>query len=166
MADHLSREGRSRNMAAIRSKNTMPERLLRQELRRRGLTGYRIHPSLPGKPDIAFTRWKVAVFADGAYWHGHPEYVRLHASDYWRTKIARTQERDRLADAELLAVGWTVVRLWDFDVLADPARAVATVITALAQAGHPVRAHLDIHSDDGVSEREPRGSVGLARAPE
>src|SRR5437762_2599575 len=103
MVDHLSREGRSRNMAAIRSKNTKPERLVREELCRRGLTGYRVHSRLPGRPDIAFTRWRVAVFTDGAFWHGHPDHSRPNATEYWRAKIARTQERDRLADANLCA---------------------------------------------------------------
>jgi DNA mismatch endonuclease (patch repair protein) len=136
MADHLSPQGRSRNMAAIQSKNTKPERLLREELRRIGLTGYRIHPKvLPGKPDIAYTKWKVAVFTDGAYWHGHPEHTRADASDYWRTKIARTQERDRIADDTLRSAGWTVLRLWDFDVLHDPAAAATTVACALRRAG-------------------------------
>jgi DNA mismatch endonuclease (patch repair protein) len=62
MADHLSLEGRSRVMAAIRSKNTKPERALRAMLRTAGATGYRIHAKqIPGKPDVAFTRWRVAA---------------------------------------------------------------------------------------------------------
>ncbi len=75
MADHLSPEGRSRNMAAIRSKDTKPELAMRAALRRAGATGYRLHRrDIPGRPDAAFIRWKVAVFVDGAFWHGHPDH--------------------------------------------------------------------------------------------
>ncbi|HEY5988556.1 MAG TPA: very short patch repair endonuclease [Streptosporangiaceae bacterium] len=136
MADHLSPAGRSRNMAAIRSKNTRPERLLRAELRRRDAIGYRLHPSLPGRPDIVFTRWKVAVFVDGAFWHGHPDHFNAAAATaYWRDKIARTQARDAQASRQLQAEGWRVLRFWDFEVLADVNAVAEQVIQALMNAG-------------------------------
>jgi len=137
MTDHLSREGRSRVMAAIRAKNTKPELLLRQALRLSGATGYRMHVrTLPGKPDVAFTRWRVAVFVDGVFWHGHPDHFRPEtASLYWREKIARNQERDRLAETALSAKGWTVVRLWDLDVKSNPALAAERVVCLLRLAG-------------------------------
>lgn len=70
MPDHLSRAGRSRVMAAIRSTDTKPELALRAELRRRRLTGYRLYRcDLPGKPDLAYVRWHVAVFVDDVFWH-------------------------------------------------------------------------------------------------
>src|SRR5689334_4014204 len=89
--------GRSRNMAAIRSRNTRPELMLRAALRSRGLTGYRCHhPRLPGKPDITFTRWRLVVAVDGAFWHGHPDHFTFGSlGDYWDEKVRRTQERDR-----------------------------------------------------------------------
>jgi len=148
-------------MAAIRSKDTKPERLVRRELRQLGLSGYRVHARLPGRPDIAFTRWKVAVFTDGAFWHGHPEYCRPGASDYWRTKIARTQERDRIADADLRALGWTVIRMWDFDVLANPAEAAGIVADALRRAGAGSRRRRSLQGN-------PRGArpVGVRQATE
>jgi len=76
------------------------------------LTGYRLHRrDLPGKPDLAYVRWHVAVFVDGVFWHGHPDHFNSTiASDYWREKIARTQERDATADRDLLAAGLQVVR--------------------------------------------------------
>lgn len=123
MADHLSKAGRSRVMSAIRSRNTKPEIALRQALRAIGLSGYRLHrKDLPGRPDIAFVGRKVAVFVDGAYWHGHPEHWHPEtASEYWLAKMARNQERDRAADQALVDKGWRVVRFWDFEVNADPA---------------------------------------------
>jgi DNA mismatch endonuclease (patch repair protein) len=137
MADHLSPEGRSRNMAAIRAKNTRPELALRAALRAAGATGYRLHlKTLPGRPDVAFSRWKVAVFVDGAFWHGHPDHFDPErAKPYWREKIARTQERDRVADAALSQHGWTVIRFWDFELANEPERVIHQVLEALRQAG-------------------------------
>ncbi|KWW97916.1 DNA glycosylase [Carbonactinospora thermoautotrophica] len=137
MVDHLSPEGRSRVMAAIRSTNTGPERALRAALRATGASGYRIHyRSLPGKPDVAFTRWKVAVFVDGAFWHGHPDHFNPEtASEYWREKIKRNQERDRQADEALRALGWTVLRFWDFELRDDPGGVIERVLAALGAAG-------------------------------
>jgi DNA mismatch endonuclease, patch repair protein len=139
MPDHLSPEGRSRNMAAIRAKNTKPELAIRRGLHARGLRGWRCHSrDLPGKPDLAFTRWKVAVFIDGAFWHGHPEHFTFGRSGtYWDAKIARTQERDRLANGALRAAGWTVVRFWDFEVKEDLDACLGKILDALAQAGRP-----------------------------
>jgi DNA mismatch endonuclease (patch repair protein) len=138
VADHLSPEGRSRNMAAIRAKDTKPEMALRAALRREGATGYRLHRrDIPGRPDVAFIRWGVAVFVDGVFWHGHPDHwdpVRA-SSEYWWTKISRNVERDRAADAALSALGWTVVRVWDQDVKADVGACVQRITNALTERG-------------------------------
>lgn len=124
-------------MAAIRSKNTKPELLVRRGLHGRGIRGWRCHTkTIPGKPDVAFTRWKVAVFIDGAFWHGHPDHFTPGQSGaYWDAKIARTQERDRLANEALAGQGWTVLRFWDFDVNENPDRCVEAVIAALKASG-------------------------------
>jgi DNA mismatch endonuclease, patch repair protein len=139
VADHLSRAGRSRNMAAIRAKNTKPEMAIRCALHAAGLRGWRCHArGILGKPDLAFTRWKVAVFIDGAFWHGHPDFFTFGKSgSYWDAKIARTQERDRLANKTLRASGWTVVRFWDFEVEDDVGRCAQDVLAALYQVGRP-----------------------------
>lgn len=120
-------------MAAIRSKNTKPELLLRKALRARGHVGYRLHArGLPGKPDVVFGR-RVAVFVDGGFWHGHPKrWTAGRYGAYWDEKIARNQERDRQVDAELAALGWHVVRVWDFDLRRDLDAAVRAVEAALA----------------------------------
>lgn len=90
-------EVRSRTMAAIKSKNTVPELVLRRELARVGLR-FRLHKKgLPGKPDIVFSRLKVAVFCDGDFWHGRGWKKRLASGkrfgvrhDYWTQKIKTT----------------------------------------------------------------------------
>lgn len=137
MVDHLSKAGRSRNMAAIRSENTGPELALRAALREAGLTGYRLHRrDLPGRPDIAYTRWRVAVFVDGVFWHGHPDHWHPEtASAYWRQKIARNVERDRAADTALADLGWRVVRVWDAQVLDDVDSCTSAVRGALDEMG-------------------------------
>jgi DNA mismatch endonuclease (patch repair protein) len=88
---------------------------------------------VPGKPDLSFGRWRVAVFVDGRFWHGHPDYFTPGKSgDYWDAKIARTKERDRLANEALTAVGWTVLRFWDFEVENDLEACVERVHSAIA----------------------------------
>jgi len=138
VADHLSKEGRSRNMAAIRAKNTKPELALRAALRKAGATGYRLHrKDLPGRPDLAFIRWRVAVFVDGVFWHGHPDHwsPEKAASDYWREKIERNMRRDRATDERLSNMGWTVIRVWDIEVRDEIDRCTERVLAALRSAG-------------------------------
>lgn len=122
-------------MAAIRSRDTGPERALRRALFAAGVRGWRLHRrDLPGCPDLAFSRPRVAVFIDGAFWHGHPEHFAPGKSGpYWDAKIRRTQERDRQANQALTAAAWTVIRFWDFDVRADLPRCVATIAQAVAE---------------------------------
>lgn len=128
-------------MAAIRSRNTRPELALRRALREQGLVGYRCHhPGLPGKPDIAFTRWKLAVFIDGAFWHGHPDHFTFgKLGDYWDDKVRRTQARDRQQESDLKAVGYSVVRFWDFQVKEDAAACAGIIEAELHRAS---RAHV------------------------
>ena len=122
-------------MARIRSKDTKPELALRRGLWAAGLRGWRCHPkSVSGKPDLAFTRCKVAVFVDGRFWHGHPDYFTFGKSgEYWDKKITRTQERDRQANRTLAAEGWEVIRFWDFEVEQDLVEVVERVLTAVAE---------------------------------
>lgn len=123
-------------MARIRSKDTGPELALRRELFRRGLRGWRCHAKdIQGKPDLAFTRWHIAVFVDGRFWHGHPDFFTPGKSgEYWDAKIKRTQERDRRANEALTATGWVVIRFWDFEIEQQLDDCVGTVIAALLEA--------------------------------
>lgn len=136
MTDFLSKETRSRVMARIRSRDTKPELALRRALYASGERGWRCHyKHIPGKPDIAFTRWQVAVFVDGRFWHGHPDFFTPGKSGaYWDAKIERTKERDKLATAALEQAGWRVVRIWDFEVENDLDTCVTRVQTALTAA--------------------------------
>jgi DNA mismatch endonuclease (patch repair protein) len=133
MPDTYSAEVRSRVMARVKGRDTGPEMLLRRAMYRRGIRGWRCHrANLPGKPDIAFGRARVAVFVDGGFWHGHPsKWWPGRSGPYWDQKITRNKERDRRVDAELREKGWRVVRLWDFEVEKAPEAAVERVHEAL-----------------------------------
>lgn len=130
----------SKIMSSIPSKNTRPEIALRKALWRKNLR-YRVnYKKLPGKPDIVFTKQKVAVFCDGDYWHGHNWAVRglssldeelAGYSDYWREKILRNIARDEENNRDLKAMGWTVVRIWESDIKKDLDKCVEIVQKAL-----------------------------------
>jgi DNA mismatch endonuclease, patch repair protein len=126
---------RRRVMASIPKRNTRPEIVLRRALTEAGIRGYRCHlASLAGSPDVAFTRHRLAVFVDGVWWHGHPDWLpRGRRGPYWDAKIARNVDRDRRIDASLKREGWEVLRIWDLDILADPASAAAAVSEAIAR---------------------------------
>jgi DNA mismatch endonuclease (patch repair protein) len=134
MADQLTREKRSALMSRVRTRGTAPELALRKALWARGVRGWRLHPTrVPGKPDLAWIGRRVAVFVDGAFWHGHPDYYWGQSGEFWDTKIARNRARDQRVDEELATLGWIVIRLWDFEVERHPdecARRVAAVVNA------------------------------------
>lgn len=118
MVDRLTKEQRSYCMSRIRSKNTKPEILLRKKLFERGLR-YRInYASLPGTPDIVFTKQKIAIFVDGDFWHGRDFEKRKHTyNEYWLKKIQRNMERDKEVNKKLKKSGWTVLRIWGKDLI-------------------------------------------------
>lgn len=113
---------RSRMMAAVRGSDTGPELALRRALSAAGLRGYRVHRrDIPGRPDVAWVGRKIAVFVDGAFWHGHPSaFTPGKSGEFWDRKITANKERDERVDRQLWEEGWIVIRFWDFEVLEDP----------------------------------------------
>lgn len=115
-------------MRAIRRRDTSPERSLRSELHRRGFR-FRVDYPVPvegsraPRPDIAFTRRRLAVFVDGCFWHGCPLHSAIPRKNvtYWAAKIARNKERDREHEIRLSEAGWDVIRVWEHDDLAEAA---------------------------------------------
>jgi DNA mismatch endonuclease, patch repair protein len=126
---------RSYNMSRIRSRDTGPELRLRRLLWASGMRGYRLHKALPGKPDLVFSRARVAVFIDGCFWHGCPECGDGRApssnTGYWSSKREMNQERDRRRTHELEELGWTVLRLWEHRVTKDTAKCVSEISRAV-----------------------------------
>lgn len=121
-------------MRRVRARDTAPELALRRALYALGVRGWRCdRKGLPGRPDLAFGRQRVAVFVDGAFWHGHPsKYWPGRCGQYWDQKIQRNRERDRRTDSALAATGWVSLRIWDFEVERDPVAAAKRVQAALA----------------------------------
>ncbi|MFI6864057.1 very short patch repair endonuclease [Streptomyces sp. NPDC050421] len=113
-----SSAARRRNMQAIRSRDTQPERLIRRLVHANGLR-YRVAarplPDLRRTADLVFRPAKVAVFIDGCYWHGYPEHYVAPKTNpgYWSDKVARNVARDRDTDQRLTEAGWLVLRFWE-----------------------------------------------------
>lgn len=108
---------RSRNMAAIKGKNTKPELKVRKALHAHGFR-YRLHSTnLPGKPDIALPKYRVCIFVQGCFWHRHIgcryAYTPSTRRAFWTKKFRENVERDNRNRELLLAAGWTVIELWD-----------------------------------------------------
>ncbi|BCJ51836.1 hypothetical protein Asp14428_33110 [Actinoplanes sp. NBRC 14428] len=131
-------DGRSRNMQANRRSDTKPEVRLRKALHRRG---HRFRKDLRldlgaarVRPDIVFTRKRVAVFVDGCFWHLCPLHGRKPKINdwYWGPKLQRTVERDLAATAALEAAGWAVVRLWEHESIDDAVAMIESAIAARA----------------------------------
>jgi DNA mismatch endonuclease (patch repair protein) len=137
VADNLTKEQRSRTMSRIRRRDTKPELVLRKALWARGMRGYRLDTAkLPGRPDLTWTSGRLAVFIDGAFWHGHPSAFKSGKSGaYWDAKIPGNVARDRQADAALRDMGWTVIRLWDFEVRKDLEGCISRIEQALTPRG-------------------------------
>lgn len=133
MADTRTPEQRRRIMAAVRQAGTEPEVALRRALYAAGIRGWRCNVRhLPGRPDLAWIGLRVALFVDGAFWHGHPSRHRPGRSGaYWDDKIARNMERDQQVDDELRRQGWLVLRVWDFEVRRELGRVVECVDAAV-----------------------------------
>lgn len=117
MADVVDAPTRSRMMAGIRGRDTMPEQIVRKALFARGFR-YRLDVrALPGRPDIVLSKYRAAVFVHGCFWHQHPG-CRLAARPatrpaFWAAKLGRNAERDLEVRDKLLDLGWRVAVIWE-----------------------------------------------------
>ena len=120
-------------MGRVRKRDTAPEMALRRELHRRGFR-YRVDLPLPSvgraRPDIVFTRIRVAVFVDGCFWHCCPEHRSFPTTnaEWWREKLATNIRRDRSIDQDLADAGWEVIRIWEHEDATAAADVVETVV--------------------------------------
>ncbi len=133
MADVLSAEQRKKNMQNIRGKDTRIEKVLRKALWNKGYRYRKNYASLPGKPDIVLTRYKIAIFCDGEFFHGK-DWEKLKSKmknsnngDFWINKIETNIHRDREIDKELTALGWHVIRFWGKEILKNTDECVKVV---------------------------------------
>lgn len=109
-------------MQRIKAKDTSIEVKLRKALWNKGYRYRKNYGSLPGKPDIALTKYKIAIFCDSEFFHGKdwevlkPRLEKSNNSQYWISKISRNRERDDEINKRLLFEGWTVIRFWGNDI--------------------------------------------------
>ncbi len=139
--DKLSKQQRHNNMAAIRSKDTKPEMIVRRGLWARGFR-YRLnHKRLPGHPDLVLRKYRTCIFVNGCFWHGHNvtesrmsdvrsktvdgalEYVSSECCkipktnrEFWVAKIRRNKERDKEEQKELAKMGWHCITIWECEL--------------------------------------------------
>lgn len=120
-------------MQSIRSKDTKIEVILRNALWHEGIRYRKNYSKIPGKPDIALTKYKVAIFCDSEFFHGKdweqlkPRLEKGDNAAFWMKKISRNRERDMEVDRELHALGWIVLRFWGNDIKKQLDQCVGTV---------------------------------------
>lgn len=122
MFDTLISEQRHKNMQHIHANNTTIEIILRKALWEKGYRYRKNYKLLPGKPDIVITKYKIAIFCDGEFFHGKDwETLKCRLengknSEYWINKISRNRKRDEKINKKLLFMGWTVIRFLENDI--------------------------------------------------
>ena len=143
MGDHEPRfhgevsEKSHKNMSRIRGRDTSIEVTLRKALWNKGYRYRKNYKELPGKPDIALTKYKIAVFCDSEFFHGKdwevlkPRLQNGKNHDYWIPKIERNMQRDREKDQKLLMLGWTVIHFWGKDIMANTEECIRVIEEAI-----------------------------------
>ncbi|MDP4179873.1 MAG: very short patch repair endonuclease [Bacillota bacterium] len=121
MSDNISKEVRKKTMQAVKSNRTKLEDIVIKELRTQGLRFRRNVKDLPGKPDLAIKKYKIAVFIDSCFWHGCQQHCRIPQSnvEYWKNKIERNINRDKEINLIYLNLTWNIIRIWEHDIKND-----------------------------------------------
>lgn len=141
-------------MSRIRSKDTSIEVKLREELWHKGYRYRKNYKKLPGSPDIALTKYKIAIFCDSEFFHGKDWEVlkaRLEKGsnpEYWIKKIERNRDRDVENDKKLLFLGWTVIHFWGRDILQNTEECIRVIEETIWD--------VQINKDDGENIYEER----------
>lgn len=136
MPDVFTKAKRSEVMSRIRGRgNKETEIILAKLLRAHGITGWRRHTALFGRPDFSFAKQRVVVFVDGCFWHSCPKHSNMPANnrEFWQQKLAANTARDQLVTKTLRRAGWRVVRIWEHDLTKRSTGCVARIRRALLQ---------------------------------
>ena len=137
MSDVMTPEQRSQAMSHIKGKDTSIEVILRKALWHKGIWYRKNYKKLPGTPDIAITKYKIAIFCDSEFFHGKdwevlkPTLERGNNPQFWIKKIGRNIERDDEINKELNFMGWTVIRFWGKDIIKNTETCVQVVKEAI-----------------------------------
>lgn len=151
----------SRAKAANRPRDTGHELALQTALRQIGLRFETHRADLPGRPDVVFEREKLAVFCDGDFWHGR-NWRRLSGllarranAAYWIAKIDANRRRDLRVRRSLKCEGWTVVRVWETDILRDPESVASSLRTRLAALRRQTKTRrIGVYPRTGIAARK------------
>jgi len=133
--DKHTPEQRRRNMQAVKNKDSHIETVLRKALFHRGYRYRKNYSKVYGKPDIVFTKEKIAIFCDSEFWHGYDweerktDFKSKH--DFWIPKIERNIERDKEVTAYLESEGYVVLRYWGKQILSDIDKVVNEIVEKL-----------------------------------
>ena len=134
--DDMTPAQRRKNMQYIKSKDTSIEVKLRTALWHSGIRYRKNYKALPGKPDIAITKYRIAIFCDGSFFHGRNFDSKKPVAtnhEYWDKKIRKNMERDAEIDKALRKMDWLVLRFWDVDINNHIDECVKTVKEAVFQ---------------------------------
>lgn len=117
MVDILSKKQRSYCMSQIKAKNTKPEIIFRKYIWSKGIKNFIVKNRFTGKPDLVFTKKKIAVFIDGCFWHKCPKcYIKPKSNkSFWNSKIKQNLKRDAVVNKSLKSEGWNILRFWEHD---------------------------------------------------
>ncbi len=139
MADVFSKSERSRIMGLIRSKDTKVEKdfrkLISSTFYPKSIRYRKHYAKLPGKPDIAFVKKRIAIFIDGDFWHGYKfkkQKQRLPRK-YWIGKIENNIARDRKIDRELRRMGWRIMRVWEHEIKLKPEKTIEKIAKMITE---------------------------------
>ena len=120
MVDTFSKEKRHEIMSNIKSNDSKPEIKVRKYLYAHNIRYRKNYKDILGKPDIVINKYKIAIFIHGCFWHGHEncKYYRLPKSniDYWKNKLEKNIQRDKITQMTLEAEGWHVFIIWECEV--------------------------------------------------
>lgn len=122
--DRISKEERSKNMAAVRSNgNKSTELEFVKLLKKNKITGWKRHNrNIVGNPDFFFSKNSLVVFIDGCFWHGCRKHFKLPKSNrkFWQNKIASNKKRDKKVNSAYKRMGWKVLRFWEHQIKKNP----------------------------------------------
>ena len=127
----------SKRMSHVHLKRGIAETMLGKALWHSGIRYRYNYKKLPGSPDLAITKYHIAVFVDGEFWHGKDwerRKARLKSNrDYWIEKIEENMARDQRNNQELYSLGWQVVRFWEKDVKNSADSCASVIIQMIAE---------------------------------
>lgn len=127
----------SKSMKGNIAKGTKPELMLRKALWRSGFKGYRLNWHIPGRPDIAYPKSRLAIFVNGCYWHRCPickPKMPKTNTEFWKKKFTRNKKRDELKNKRLKDLGWHTITVWECQLKRGIEKEVLRIKRALRNA--------------------------------